>query len=217
MYSKENIKEACKKSGINSVATATLLLHLEYPEEKERQISFNSISMDGLRYKRIDNTRYLVSETGIVFNEKFGRSVKQSKKGSYMAFTLPPKAGLDGLKRKQRKVKVHIEVAKAFVDNPEQKPFVNHIDGNPLNNHYTNLEWVTTKENNIHKHLLYRKENGAKSPRSKITIEQIEKAIQLRKMSVTYTEIERILGVDKQTIIASIQQHRINNALELPG
>lgn len=46
--------------------------------------------------------------------------------------------------------KIHRLVAKYFVDNPLGKPEVNHIDGNTLNNHYSNLEWVTRRENIIH-------------------------------------------------------------------
>lgn len=48
---------------------------------------------------------------------------------------------------KSKRFYVHQLVAMAFIPNPSEKPFINHIDNNPQNNNISNLEWCTPKEN----------------------------------------------------------------------
>lgn len=94
-----------------------------------------------------DFEAYCVSASGEVKNNR-GRLLKQRKdKDGYLHVNLR-RGG------KEYCVFVHRLVAMAHVNNAENKPQVNHIDGNKSNNAASNLEWVTCSENNKHKYAM---------------------------------------------------------------
>jgi len=51
---------------------------------------------------------------------------------------------------KEKRFQVHRLVALTYIQNYEDKPQINHKDGNPLNNNVSNLEWSTNAENMRH-------------------------------------------------------------------
>ena len=59
-------------------------------------------------------------------------------------------------------------IATAFVPNPEEKEFVNHKNGNPLDNSVENLEWTTRQENQRHAF-----ENGLIKTNKKVTLKDL--------------------------------------------
>ena len=69
----------------------------------------------------------------------------------------------------------HVLVAKAFIDNPQNKPQVNHCDGMKWNNHVSNLEWVTPSENQHHAYKIgLRKEpQGENRYNAKLTSDEV--------------------------------------------
>ena len=95
---------------------------------------------------------------------------------------------------------VHVLVATVFIDNPENKPQVNHIDGNKLNNNVDNLEWVTGSENQRHAFDTGLNFKGEKHHNSKLTDKERLEIIELRKSGYTYTKIAEMYNVVFSTI-----------------
>lgn len=128
---------------------------------------------------------YRIYEDGRLWSTHVGRFLKpfpisrrNRKTGEkrYLAFKLC----LNGFEKTEQ---VHRLVAKHFIDNPQNLPEVNHKDGNPANNHRTNLEWMTHAENVQHAFDigLNNGENwqGQKHSRSTYTDEEVHKICQM--------------------------------------
>lgn len=87
---------------------------------------------------------YEVSSTGFVRNVKTDKLLGNNRinKGRGSKF------GYVRVNLKGRNFYLHKLVAEAFIPNPLNKKYVDHLDGNSLNNKVSNLKWVTAKENN---------------------------------------------------------------------
>ena len=91
--------------------------------------------------------KYIITSDGRVYNNYTGKQMKSRLICGYKHVGL---RYFDGTKSTQKLYKVHRLVAEYFIEKPKDKNIVNHKDGNKLNNNYSNLEWVTSSENNIH-------------------------------------------------------------------
>ena len=87
--------------------------------------------------------RYEVSTYGNVRSLATGKTMSKSYHKGYCRVVFYKEG-------KRRRFRVHRLVMLTFVKNPRRKPHVNHLDGNRSNNHISNLEWCTPKENFDH-------------------------------------------------------------------
>ena len=88
-------------------------------------------------------SNYFITDKGKVINSRGKEKTLRESTDGYQIVDLYR----DGIRTTHR---VHRLVSEAFVPNPNNKPDVNHRDGNKFNNSFDNLEWVTKSENMIH-------------------------------------------------------------------
>ena len=89
---------------------------------------------------------FSISSSGRLFSKRSNKLLKLNNMNGYLAHVTK----IGGRKGRTVVLKIHQLVARAFIPNLENKPFVNHIDGDRLNNSVDNLEWCTPKENSQH-------------------------------------------------------------------
>lgn len=86
---------------------------------------------------------YLISSEGRVFSKKSNKYLKCYEKNTYQYFSIRHNG-------KGHHIRLNVAVAKAFIPNPDNKPEVNHWDGDKTNNSISNLVWATSLENVKH-------------------------------------------------------------------
>ena len=136
------------------------------------------------------NGLYEVSNLGEVRSLISNRILKTGKSfGGYVHVSL--------YKNKKGKTKkMHRLVSEVFIPNPENKPQINHIDGNKENNKVNNLEWCTASENQIHAFKLgISKKPKGKDSTSSVKINQYDREMNFIKQWNSMKDIERDLKI----------------------
>lgn len=94
-------------------------------------------------YFEDEETDYSISDRGEVRKDSSNYILSQSSQQDYKFVTLL-------INGKQKRMRVHRLVAQTFIENLDNKPYVNHINGCKSDNYVENLEWVTPSENTRH-------------------------------------------------------------------
>lgn len=96
----------------------------------------------------------------------------------------------------------HRIVAEAFIPNPDNKPQINHIDGNKLNNTVSNLEWCDAKENLNHAYKigLAKGKAGAENSMAELSEEQVLQIVSLHRNGMKQVDIAKLFGQKFQNI-----------------
>lgn len=135
---------------------------------------------------------YFVSNLGRIKNRNTGRILDGSLQGKgYRRVFLSGGIRKDNL--------VHRLVAIAFIPNLEDKPCVNHIDGDRTNNVVSNLEWATYRENNFHSIKEGRRVylGGEMHPTAKLILEE---AAEIKNSNLKWKDLAKKFSVSMSTV-----------------
>lgn len=156
LTSEESFTEIANSLSIEYNTLKTVLKKFNLPRKKYEKTSRFAQSLDGEIWKDINNFEnfYQISNMGRVrsLDRLSGKNNKQFYGKIIKQFVGTSGYFFVNLKNndKNNPKMVHCLIGIAFIPNPENKKTINHKDGNKLNNHVSNLEWMTHSENQLH-------------------------------------------------------------------
>ena len=142
-----------------------------------------------MQIEQIVDTEYYITSDGDVLNKNMVKRKFKITKNGYFEISLKLKSN-----SKFQWFRAHRIVAKQFIPNPEGKPFVNHKDGNKLNNNLNNLEWVTHQENMEHAKNFNLVTRAERNHNSIHTTEQVEEICKLLQLGYRNVDIAKSVG-----------------------
>ena len=146
---------------------------------------------------------YKITENGVVYSN-FTNDIKKPSNHRQGYFLI-------GLSKDKKEIKllVHRLVALTYLENPNGYKYVNHKDGNKRNNHVSNLEWVTSSQNQKHAY-----KNGLKVANRKMINNKIVIDTNNGIFYDSIKEAAKIKGLDKSHL-AQMLRGQIRNKTSL--
>lgn len=151
-------------------------------------------------FKEIEGyEHYLVSDSGEVYSLKSNKILKPYiDKDGYEIYRISNE------ENKRKAFKGHRLVGLTFIDNPNNLPIVNHIDGNKRNNHLSNLEWCTNEYN-----IQHAVKTGLMTPYTRgIEIYDIFKKCVVSRFN-SYDDLANITGLSKLSLIDIVHREKL--------
>ncbi len=141
---------------------------------------------------------YVIFPDGTIKNQRTGKVLKKQMNENGYVYTALWK------NNKGTTCSVHRLVAETYINNPDKKPFVNHIDADRSNPHVSNLEWCTQSENIQHAYNI-----GNMSQKRHFTYEETDWLLKqfLGGTSLTHLASSMEVGLSRTTI--NLRNHSI--------
>ena len=161
--------------------------------------------------KKIPNSKnYYVCRQGFVYKD--GRRLGTNR-DNYLDVSISFEDGT------RKSFYVHRLVAMVYIPNPDNKPFVNHKDGNKHNNSVANLEWVTAQENTLHAVATGLIGSGCEAPNARLSVDTVHSICKMLAEGRRVKDVKDRFKVSQATVSmikAKKQYTEIANQYEFP-